>query len=411
MSVGIIWWGAAGLMCAATLLEWWYDQDIFLFDKNPHLWAKVIISWWWRCNVTTWFYKRQDLKDKYPHGRDFVQDAIINFWPRKIKNWFQSHGVPLKQEPDERIFPVSDDGKDVVWVFERLFSAYPHIFTKLREKVIDIKKNGTRYEIITDKESYTVDKVVLTTGGNAYRHTGSTWDGYAFAQGLGHTITRLWPSLTSFQTEEKNLHALSGISFQDARIITPDHQKFDGPILLTHFGITWPMVFALSAHIPFVEINKTHPLIVKWIPDNKISYDKWMEILHDAAVLSPSKQINTFLRQYFPSRFIEVILEDNKIHSTHPIWRSTKEIFKKLSHTLGHGLELHIIGRRAGDEFVTSGGIPTQEINPKTMESLICPGLYFWWEIMDIDGITWGYNLTSSRATGRLAWESITKRI
>lgn len=413
MSVAIIWWGAAGLMCAATLLESGYDQDIFLFDKNPHLGAKVIISWGGRCNVTTGFYKRQDLKSKYPNGRDFIQDALVGFGPRKIRAWFDKHGVPLKQEADGRIFPVSNNGKDVVGAFEKLFSEHKNIFTKLKEKVETIEKIkdtswDEKFLVTTNIEAYTVDKVVITTWGNAYRHTGSNGDGYAFAQALWHSITDLGPSLTSFETEEKHFHELSGISFPNARIVIKDGRKFDGPLLLTHFGITGPMVFAFSAFIPFQKVSKEEPLEIKWIPDSKMNYDQRMEVLQNGVKEFSQKQINTFLKQYFPQRFVDLIIENYGLPPLQVMGKYTKEMFKIIAQTFGNWIPLHITGRRNGDEFVSSGWVPTSEINPETMESLLCPGLYFGGEIMDVDGITWGYNLTSSWATGRLAGVSIT---
>lgn len=411
MSVAIIWWGAAGLMCAATLLESWYNQEIFLFDKNPHLWAKVIISGWGRCNVTTWFYKKQDLKDKYPNGWDFIQNAIAQFGPRKIRAWFEDHGVWLKQEQDGRVFPISDDGRDVVWAFDRLFSYHQNIHIKLKERVSSIKKSGWWFDIETDRGNYRADKVVLTTWWNAYRHTWSSGDGYAFAQELWHSITNLWPSLTSFETREKNLHELSWISFSNAKIIIQDNQRFEWPMLLTHFGITWPMVFAFSAHIPFVKISKEDPFVIKWIPNSHISYEKWMEILQDGVKLSPHKQLNNILRSYLPTRLVDLIISDLHIDPTTSLSRCTKDIFKKISQSLGHGIVIHIIWRRNGDEFVTSGWVPTHEIDSQTMQSAICSGLYFGWEIMNIDGVTWGYNLTSSWSTGRLAGISIASKL
>lgn len=407
MSVAIIGWGAAGLMCATTLLESDYKEDIFLFDKNPHLGAKVIISWGGRCNVTTGFYKKQDLKSKFPHGRDFIQESIAQFGARKIRSRFEEHNVPLKEEKDGRIFPVSNNGKDVVWAFEKLFENHKNIFTKLKERVETITKQWDGFLVTTDLAQYTVDKVVITTWGNAYRHTGSSGDGYAFALELGHTITDLGPSLTSFETEEEHFHELSGISFPDSRIIGKDGKQFDGPLLLTHFGITGPMVFAYSAFAAFEKVSKEEPLSIKWIPDNKMSYDKWMEVLQQGVKQYSQKQLNTFLKQYFPLRFVDLIIDNYGLPPMQVMGKYTKEMFKIVAQTLGNWITLHISWRRNGDEFVTSGWVPTTEINHQTMESLLCPGLYFAGEIMDVDGVTWGYNLTSSRATGRRAGVSI----
>lgn len=167
-------------------------------------------------------FKKQELLAKYTRGAEFLDYACTVFGPRKVRTWFEEHGVPLKEEDDRRVFPVSDDGKDIVGVFETLF-LQKNVEVRYKESVQSVVptvcSDGScrgGFQLTTSKEILHVDSVVLTTGGEAFSHTGSTGDGYAFARACGHTITPLGPSLNSFLTDEKWLHDLSGISFPQA---------------------------------------------------------------------------------------------------------------------------------------------------------------------------------------------------
>lgn len=410
MSVAIIGWWAAGMICAATLLERGYSDRIFLFDKNPSLWAKVIISGGGRCNVTTGYYKKQDLQSKYPHGWEFLQAAITQFGPRKIRNRFTTHGVPLKQEHDMRIFPLSDNGRDIVGLFEQLFSVASCINLHCSTRVLTIQPQSWLFDIQTSSWSYTVNNVVLATWWNAYRHTGSAGDGYTFAQSCGHTITPLWPSLTSFETWETLFHQLSWISLPDAQIIINKTISCQWPMLFTHFWISGPMIFAFSAHIAHQTISKTSPYQLKLIPDRSLSYEQRLNICRTAAQEEPHKHIHTLLRQYLPRRMIDLLLEYLILPWEYALKYCSKEVFIQVAQLLGNGIPLTLIGRRNGDEFVTSWWVSLDEIDPFTMCSKLYPWLYIVGELLDVDGITWGYNLTASWATGRLAGESIVTR-
>ena len=388
-----------------------------IFEKNPHLWAKVIISWWGRCNVTTGFYRKSELQSKYIRGRDLIKHAIAEFWPRQIYKWFEEHGVPLKIEKDMRVFPVSDNGKDIVRVFEDMFDCSSSIEVKLWCHVVSVNHpkgtcfaahNDDQWQFtITTKswEIYHVDSVVLTTWGNAYRHTGSTWDWYAFAQSLWHSITTLWPSLSSFQTNNEWLHGCTWLAFEHARL-TWDWGSSQWPVLLTHFGISWPTTFVASAYLAFETIDQQNHIQIKLAPKADMNYEKWREFLTQSAHEQPNKQLDTILWFHFPDRFVQALLDNLTLEPRTKMSQLSKEDKKTIAHELWDGISLTIISRRPWDEFVTAGWVPANEINPKTLESLICPGLYFAGEIMDVDGVTWGYNLTSSRATGKLVAES-----
>lgn len=400
MKIAIIGWWAAGMMAAATIAEH-SDHEIHIFEKNNILWAKVIISWWWRCNITTWYFKKQDLQNKYIRGWDFLQHAMWQFWPRKMYQRVEAHGVPLKCEDDMRVFPVSNNGKDVVWMFEHIFRE-KKVQIHFKEWVDTLAHTQWMFVITTNQWTYKFDKVIITTGGNAYAHTWSSGDGYDLAKPLWHTTTPLWPSLNSFLIVEERPKLLSWISFSNAKI-THEKTEVIWPALLTHFGISWPAVFAFSSHTSFEPINKEIPLHIRFAPFAEINQEKWTTMLTKYAHTQPKKQLDTILNYHFPDRFVQGLLQHIGIIHTRNIADLTREEKATIAQTLGEGIQLTLIARRPGDEFVTAWWINTDEVNKKTMESLICPWLYFWGEVLNVDWVTWGYNLQACWSTGYAA--------
>jgi len=198
--------------------------------------------------VTTGIRDIRTVLTKYPRGGKFLTSAIYAFPPDAIFDWFEAHDVPLKVEEDLRVFPQSDDGHDIVRVFEKLFEqSGVHVWLSSSVERIDKTEEGFSIILKNGQEPLQVDRVILTTGGQAYRQTGSTGDGYAFAIGLGHAITSLAPSLSSFSTRETWPADVSGLSSSSAKIFTktPNAASFTGPFLFTHKGISGPAVFAL----------------------------------------------------------------------------------------------------------------------------------------------------------------------
>ena len=418
--IAIIGWWAAGMMAAATLIESSYDGEVHLFEKNSSLGSKVIISWGGRCNVTTWYYRRKDLESKYVRGAHRVREAIGQFGARKIYERFEDHGVPLKTEPDMRVFPVSDNGKDIVSVFERILqSKKSHIHYKAGIENIEYKKdpetssgwqiNEWQFELTTSQWKSFFDTVIIATGGNAYSHTWSTGDAYVWARELWHTVTPLWPSLNSFLSRDKWTHELSGIAFQNAKLevmIWWQKKESIWPVLLTHFWLTWPATFIVAAYSAFETIDGNHPLEISLsIDGDKTSADRH-DIFLQASKEYSRKQITTILKQYLPDRIVSLWntqLFANQLDQE--IGLLSKNLRWQIVDMLT-AWKFVIVGRRPGDEFVTAGGVSLDEVDSKTMMSKIVPWLFFAWEVLDVDGVTGWYNLTSSWATGRLAGKS-----
>jgi predicted Rossmann fold flavoprotein len=411
MRVGIVGGGAAGLMAAATILETAPETELFLVERNDGLGKKVIISGGGRCNVTTGIQDIRTVLTKYPRGGKFLSKAIYHFPPADVYAWFEAHGVPLKNEEDNRVFPQSDNGRDIVGVFERMFRS-SNVEVLLKHSVESIEKIESGFRLYFKLgEPLEVDTVVLTTGGQAYRHTGSKGDGYAFAIGLGHTITKLAPSLNAFFTRETWPADVSGLSFEKAEFRTNRSKayKFTGPFLFTHKGVSGPAVFALSSQVAFENYDTHEPLKIEidLFPDE--TNEQLFTRIEKAIVEGGNKSTLNILATIIPKSLAEIMLSelsiDGSLHATEVGRKNFLHVVEWLK-----GIPLEVVGRGAGDEFVTAGGVSLDEVDPSTMESKICPGLYFAGEILDIDGYTGGFNLQASWATGRLAGEAIASR-
>ncbi len=406
----IIWAGAAGLMTAATILENTTGKDyvIHLFDKNKTPGNKVIISGGGRCNVTTGITDKKILLSKYTRWADFIKKAFGKFSPTKCREWFESHGVPLKCEKDNRVFPVSDDGHDIVEVFEKLFASYRNkIVLHYSEGIESVEKNGESYTVLSKKWSHQGDIVVITTGWNAYSHTGSTGDGYAFARSLGHSITPLGPSLSSFLTREKWTHELSGLAFESAKI-----GELTGPLLLTHFGLSGPLAFMVSSGMAWEKLGSNNPKTIFLIPISHMGYNEWESFLKWEFVKHPKKLLANILSDVLSRRFVDGFISEYcpDIASVFPVSIS-KSARENISKLLGNGIPITLIERRPGDEFVTAGWVNTDEINAEIMESKLQKNLYFAGEVLNVDGFTGGFSLQICWASGYVVGRDISSKI
>jgi len=409
--IAIIGGGAAGMMAAAKAIETNSDCSVLLFEKNAYLGAKVLISGGGRCNVTTGIHDVRELLKNYPRGPKFLMSAMFRFPPEKVMAWFEEQGVRLKTEADLRVFPISDNGKDIVGALERAMrKGDVEIFCSTAVEEVARAKGLAHTEegkfIVTTKDGRTfeVDAVVLTTGGNAYRHTGSTGDGYAFAQALGHTLTPLGPALNSLIVAEKWVKELAGVSFEKVRLTLADHERL-GAFVFTHRGLSGPAVFALSSLAAHESISPQSPLplTIDFFPDER--FDSLDHRLVDLIQKNPHKSVLNLLDILLPKSLCGPVVLCAQLDSKLKAGSLTKEQRLRIV-TLLKGLPLSVVGRSGGEEFVTAGGIDLAEMNTNTMESKISPGLYCAGELLDVDGFTGGFNLQASWATGALAGES-----
>lgn len=396
------------MMAAAAISEKEVSRvEIVLIEKNPVLGRKVTISGGGRCNVTTGVLDVREVLTRYPRGEKFLRHAMFSFPPARVYEWFETHGVKLKTEKDLRVFPRSDNGKDIVEVFEKLFKKN-NVKTLLKRSVNRVDKIGGKFVLyFKDHPAEGFDKLIITTGGQAYRHTGSTGEGYNFAETLGHSVTPLAPSLSSFLCSNDWVTHLAGVALKKATVKARGNRKcdFTGPILFTHKGITGPAVFALSSLVAYEKFDKANPLplFIDLVPD--LGHNDLEKELGNELSTNPKKDFLNSLGVFVVRSLATVIcnLLDIDAHKNNA--ELSKKEFLRVIEVLKN-LPLQAVDRGAGDEFVTAGGVKLSEVDEKTMQSKICPGLYFAGEVLDIDGFTGGFNLQASWATGRLAGES-----
>lgn len=404
--IAIIGGGAAGMMAAASVVESGSDAHVVLIEKNPGLGRKVIISGGGRCNVTTGETDVRRLLKNYFRGNPFLTSALYGFPPDAVYEWFEDHGVPLKTENDNRVFPVSNNGHDVVRAFEQLFSKTA-VEVRLGTGVREITRNESRFALtLDDDSSVKADAVIIATGGQAYRHTGSTGDGYTFAEALGHSLTPLAASLNSFVLAPGWTSEHSGVSFESVGLNAAGSQA-QGPIVFTHKGLSGPAVFALSSQVAFEHYSKDTPLkiTIDFAPNDNA--ETVLDTLHLAAQAHPKRSLAQALTQWLPKSVAEVALDENLLGAV-PAANVSKKQRQQLASWV-KACTVYATGRGAGSEFVTAGGVDTNEIDPSTMQSRITPGLFFAGEIMNVDGVTGGFNLQASWAAGRLAGVSATQ--
>lgn len=392
------------MMAAASLVEQGRGNEVVLIERNAVLGRKVTISGGGRCNVTTGQSDIKAILKNYPRGDKFLRHAMYEFPPRAMVAWMEAHGVPLKKESDQRIFPKSDNGEDVVAAFKKfLIKGGVEIRTNTT-----VKKIEKGFIITLDSgETLKANSVILTTGGQAYRRTGSQGDGYDFAESLGHSITELAPSLSAFMVKEKWVKKLPGLSFADVRLRLTEEERheFSGPILFTHKGVTGPAVFALSSLAAYEALTPKLParLAIDFFPNE--SYEALTSKLTKAMKASPQKRFSNSVGQLLYKSMGQPLCELAEIAEE----RTNAEIGKKGLARIVESLKnttLTVTGRLPGEEFVTAGGVTLSEVNPKTMESKLIPGLFFAGELLNIDGFTGGYNLQVAWCTGRLAGEN-----
>jgi predicted Rossmann fold flavoprotein len=405
IGVAVIGGGAAGLMAAISAAK--MGAEVTLFEKNDRFGRKLAITGKGRCNVTNDCTVEQFLQN-VPTNPRFLYSALDRFDTADTKDFFESAGVPLKVERGRRVFPISDKADDIVKALVREARA-AGVKTAF-EKVLSVDSaDGKIIGITTDKASYTTGAVIICTGGKSYPRTGSDGDGYAFAKALGHTITPLLPSLVPMTSQSKLCPALQGLSLKNVSLSIVDkasgkevYSDF-GEMMFTHFGLTGPMILSASAHIPDAPSGKYEAHInLKPALDEKTLDARIIADFNKYA----NKDFVNALSDLLPQKLIPVVISLSGIDARKKVNSITKEERHALSDVI-RCLRISISGFRPINEaIVTKGGVSVKEINPKTMESKLCSGLYFAGEVLDVDAYTGGYNLQIAFATGVLAGES-----
>lgn len=401
MKIAIIGGGAAGFFAAISAKTHHTAAQVILFEKSNKLLAKVRISGGGRCNVTTGCTGTKQLTEAYPRGGKVLKKAFKVFHPKDTMAWFESRGVALKTESDGRVFPISDNSQTII-----------DCLMKTTQKLgvqIEMSKGiqaihpttGDRLRLeFSDKNTspQTFDKVIIATGGSPKRR------GLEWLEKLGHQIVEPVPSLFTFNMPSESVTKLMGVVADQAIVsIQGTKLKTEGPVLVTHWGMSGPAILKLSSLGARIlsEKNYEFKAQINWV--NTPNQDAVIAVLQDIAKEHPQKMLSSIKPFSLPQRLWLYLLERSEI----PIEKRWNELGKKARNKLTTTLSNDIYKVKGKttfkEEFVTCGGISLDSIDTKTMQSRACSNLYFAGEVMDIDGITGGFNFQAAWTTGFIA--------
>lgn len=396
----IIGGGAAGIFAAALCAEGSADLDVIVLEKTRQPLAKVKISGGGRCNVTHAEFDPKKLICNYPRGNPELIGPFSQFQPKDTLRWFEEHGVPLKTEKDGRLFPTTDHSGTITHcLLETARKGGARI--QLENTVTAIEPLSEGYRIsIEGKASIQCDFVLLATGGSSA--------GQELARALGHTLTPSVPSLFTFNTPSSFLLDLSGIAVEEALLSLPAlHHKERGIVLLTHFGFSGPATLKLSAFAArdLHACGYKTELLVNWVPSQTPQ-----EVAARLAALKKKKGARGLKSENpfnLPSNLWKRLVEKAGVSPNTPLSHTTDRSLRSLSELLGTS-RFQIEGKTTHKaEFVTCGGIQLKEVDFKTLQSRLHPGLFFAGEILDIDGVTGGFNFQNAWTTAYLAVQSL----
>lgn len=408
--VVVIGGGAAGLM--AAVIAGREGAKVTLLEKMNYVGKKMGITGKGRCNITNACDMSDFIKNTPGNGK-FLYGAYERFTNEDLLQLLHDAGLETKVERGGRVFPASDSALDVRNTFMKLMKHYGvdvHLEEPVKKLLVD---DGVVTGVVTDRETYHADAVVIATGGKSYPATGSTGDGYMLAAQVGHKITDIRPSLVPIVTEESWVKDLMGISLRNVELSVVAKNKVQakmfGEMMFTHFGITGPIVLSLSHTVGKLMRKKnigTIGLDINLKPAlSPETLDKRLQKDFD---LYSKKQLINGMKDLLPSRLIPLIIELAGIDPQKPINQISKEERQQIGYMLQH-MPLTVKGLRPVEEaIVTAGGISLKEFNPKTMESKLVKGLYGAGEVLDIDAFTGGYNLQAAFSTGYVAAMHIT---
>ena len=408
--VVVIGGGAAGLM--AAVIAGREGAKVTLLEKMNYVGKKMGITGKGRCNITNACDMSDFIKNTPGNGK-FLYGAYERFTNEDLLQLLHDAGLETKVERGGRVFPASDSALDVRNTFMKLMKHYGvdvHLEEPVKKLLVD---DGVVTGVVTDKETYHADAVVIATGGKSYPATGSTGDGYILAAQVGHKITDIRPSLVPIVTEESWVKHLMGLSLRNVELSVVAKNKVQakmfGEMMFTHFGITGPIVLSLSHTVGKLMRKKnigTIGLDINLKPAlSPETLDKRLQKDFD---LYSKKQLINGMKDLLPSRLIPLIIELAGIDPQKPINQISKEERQQIGYMLQH-MPLTVKGLRPVEEaIVTAGGISLKEFNPKTMESKLVKGLYGAGEVLDIGAFTGGYNLQAAFSTGYVAAMHIT---
>lgn len=379
-----------------------YGKSVLLFEKNENIGRKLRITGKGRCNVTNDTPTEEHLRN-IPTNPRFMYSAFSMFGAEETKSFFEELGVPLKTERGSRVFPVSDNAEDIVATFGRELK---QLGVKIVHKRVSslVIEDGACVGVRAGGEEYRSGSVLIACGGKSYPNTGSTGDGYTLAQSAGHTVTELKPSLVPLVSPDKYCAELMGLSLRNVTLSLYDGDKriFSelGEMLFTHFGVSGPLVLSASSHIRDMQPNR-YRLVIDLKP--ALSPEQLDSRIQRDFAENLNRDFINGIRRLLPAKMLPVIVKLSGIAPEQKVNGITKEQRRSFGKLI-KAFPVRISGFRPIDEaIITSGGISVKEIDPKTMESKLCRGLFFAGEVIDVDAYTGGFNLQIAFSTAYAA--------
>ena len=402
----VIGGGASGFFCAVNAARIHPHLKVILLEKSSKLLSKVKVSGGGRCNVTHQSDEVGDMLHAYPRGMRLLKKTLHQFSPNDTVQWFEERGVKLKVEDDGRLFPVTNNSQTVIDCLLREAQQYK-VEIQTNTDVLAIHHNNTQFVLSIKKENsivqeITADQVVVATGGHP------KLEGFNWLSALGHTVSSPVPSLFTFNIPDKRLHELMGIAVKEAVVKIPSLKAVEeGPVLITHWGLSGPAVLKLSSRCAreLHELDYAFDVVVNWFPE-----------YHESTALDYLKSAKQFTKGLVSSKSLSglgsrlwnYLLFRSGIDASAHWGELSHAQMVALSKTLCND-QYRAMGKTTfKEEFVTAGGISLQEIDANTMESKKVKGLYFAGEVMDVDGITGGYNFQHAWTSGWIVANSIT---
>ena len=396
----VIGGGASGMMAAIAAKK--NGNDVTLLEKNEKLGKKLFITGKGRCNLTNASDINSHMNNLMSNPK-FMYRAFNAFDSNDIISLIEESGVKTKVERGNRVFPNSDKSSDVIKALKKQLDSLG-VCVILNYEVKDITKDD-EFKINND---YTCDSLIVATGGLSYKSTGSTGDGYKWAKQFEHKTTKTYPSLVPFNIKEDYCKELQGLSLKNVnlKLLKDDKTLYEdlGEMIFTHFGVSGPLVLSASSFVAD-KMEDGYKISIDLKPAlDEATLDK--RILRDFDKYK-NKNFNNSLNDLLPKKLIPIIIRLSGIDEYKKVNEITKEERQRLVGLIKN-LEFNVDSLRGYDEaIITKGGIDVKEINPKTMESKIVPGLYFVGEVLDLDSLTGGYNLQLAWSTGYVAGNSI----
>lgn len=403
--IAVVGAGPAGIMASVRARQ--LTRDVILLERNNCIGKKILLSGKGRCNVTN-IASVDDFIVKFGRQGEFLRTAFSRFFNQELIDFFKMKGLEMRIERQGRVFPITDRAISIIEVLKKYLQE-SSVTILYKKQVFDIKKDSNFFRLFLDtKDQIIAEKVILAAGGKSFSETGSSGDGFALANKLGHTIVTLRPGLVPLKTKESWVKELKGLTLKNIRLTFKSKNKKIvsnvGELLFTHFGVSGPLVLDLSSSVLGL-LNENKEVILEIDLKPGLSPEQLEERLLREFGITGKKSVKNVLKELFPHKLAGLFVHLLGIDYNKRAGQVTREERRSILNML-KSLRLHIAGSLPLEEaMVTCGGVSTKEINPRTMESKIVQGLYFAGELIDGSAPSGGYNLQQAFSTGYLAGE------